>query len=67
MSHYKRDQVTDSAEPGLEGALPDLREALPDKGHVRLGSLLAQIGRALGGVTLDIERDKTPARILSLD
>lgn len=33
--------------------------ALPE-GRVMLGSLLAEIGREVGGVDLEIERDKTP-------
>jgi plasmid stability protein len=39
-----------------------LRHAVKPGGRILLGSLLAKIGRELGGVDLDIARDKTPAR-----
>lgn len=38
-----------------------LTEAVAPTLHVRLGSLLAQVGQAAGGVDLDIRRDTTPA------
>lgn len=38
----------------------------PEK-RVKLGSLLAEIGRELGGVELEIERDRTPAEPPSLE
>ncbi|MCL2162188.1 MAG: plasmid stability protein [Betaproteobacteria bacterium] len=38
-----------------------LENAVRPEGRVRLGSLLAEIGREAGGVDLEIERDKTPA------
>lgn len=36
-----------------------LESAVHPEGQVRLGTLLAGIGREAGGVDLDIERDKT--------
>jgi antitoxin FitA len=38
-----------------------LERAVKFEGRVKLGSLLAEIGREAGGVDLGIERDKTPA------
>lgn len=35
--------------------------------RVKLGSLLAQIGREAGGVELNIERDQTPANPISFE
>lgn len=35
--------------------------------RVKLGSLLAQIGREAGGVELNIERDQTPTKPISFD
>lgn len=37
-----------------------LDTAVKREPRVRVGSLLAEIGREFGGVELDIERDKTP-------
>ena len=37
-----------------------LEQAVRPEGRVKLGSLLAEIGREVGGVDLEIERDKTP-------
>jgi plasmid stability protein len=37
-----------------------LESAVRGKGRVKLGTLLADIGREAGGVDLNIERDKTP-------
>ncbi len=37
-----------------------LEAAVKPEGRVKLGSLLAQIGRAAGGVDLHVERDRTP-------
>ena len=34
--------------------------AIDTEGRIKLGSLLAEIGREVGGVDLEIERDKTP-------
>jgi plasmid stability protein len=44
-----------------------LEEAVRPRNRVKLGSLLAQIGREVGGVDLDIERDKTPAEPMSFE
>jgi plasmid stability protein len=44
-----------------------LEAAVKPEGRVKLGSLLAQIGREAGGVDLDIERDRTPDVPLSLE
>lgn len=38
-----------------------LERAVKSEGRVKLGSLLAEIGREAGGVDLCVERDKTPA------
>jgi plasmid stability protein len=35
--------------------------------RVKLGSLLAQIGREAGGVELNIERDQTPTKPVSFE
>jgi plasmid stability protein len=37
-----------------------LEAAVKPEQRVKLGSLLAEIGKEVGGVELDIERDKTP-------
>ncbi|HLA34375.1 MAG TPA: hypothetical protein VJ001_05845 [Rhodocyclaceae bacterium] len=37
-----------------------LENAAWPEGRVKLGSLLAEIGQQVGGVDLEIERDKTP-------
>ncbi len=37
-----------------------LESAVRPEGRVRLGSLLAEIGREMGGLDLEIERDRTP-------
>jgi plasmid stability protein len=42
-----------------------LEAAVKNGGRVKLGSLLAQIGRECGGVDLAIERDRTPAEPVS--
>lgn len=44
-----------------------LEQALRPEGSVKLGSLLAQIGRNFGGDDLVIERDKTPAAPLGFE
>ncbi|GAB3706622.1 FitA-like ribbon-helix-helix domain-containing protein [Mariniluteicoccus flavus] len=44
-----------------------LDEAVADEDGVRLGSLLAGIGRAAGGVDLVFERDRTPHEPLGLE
>ena len=37
-----------------------LESAVNPEGRVKLGTLLAEIGREVGGIDLEIERDKTP-------
>ncbi|KVL18762.1 FitA-like ribbon-helix-helix domain-containing protein [Burkholderia ubonensis] len=37
-----------------------LEKAVQPEGRVKLGTLLAEIGREIGGVDLDIQRDITP-------
>jgi plasmid stability protein len=44
-----------------------LEEAVRPPDRVKLGSLLAQIGREVGGVDLEIERDKTPTAPMSFE
>lgn len=39
-----------------------LEQALRPEGSVKLGSLLAQIGRDFGGEDFHVERDKTPIK-----
>lgn len=43
-----------------------LESAVKPEGRVRLGSLLADIGREAGGVDLDIRRDRRPAEPVDL-
>jgi antitoxin FitA len=44
-----------------------LENATRSENHVKLGSLLAEIGREIGGIDLEIERDKTFTRPASLE
>ena len=44
-----------------------LEAAVKHEGRVKLGSLLAQIGRESGGIDLAIERDRTPPEPPSFD
>lgn len=44
-----------------------LENAVRSSGRIKLGSLLAEIGREVGGVDLEIERDKTPAEPMSFE
>jgi plasmid stability protein len=44
-----------------------LERAVKPEGRVRLGSLLADIGRQAGGLDLGATRDKTPAQPLDLE
>jgi antitoxin FitA len=44
-----------------------LEEAVRPASRIKLGTLLAEIGQAAGGVDLEIERDRTPAEPLSFD
>ena len=37
-----------------------LENAVRPEGRIKLGSLLAEIGREVGGVDLEIDRDNTP-------
>ena len=51
-----------------EAEIRDILEtAVKPEGRIKLGSLLADIGRELGGVDLKIERDKTPAEPLRFE
>jgi antitoxin FitA len=51
-----------------EAEIRDILEAaVRPAQRVRLGSLLAEIGREAGGVELEIERDKTPAEPISFE
>ena len=44
-----------------------LESAARPEGRIKLGSLLAEIGRQAGGFDLELERDKTPAEPISFD
>ncbi|MBS4096592.1 MAG: plasmid stability protein [Sulfuricella sp.] len=44
-----------------------LENAVRPEGRIKLGSLLAEIGRELGGVDLEIERDKTSSEPVSFE
>ena len=44
-----------------------LENAVRPDGRIKLGSLLAEIGREVGGVDLEIERDRTPAEPVSFE
>ncbi|TNH44740.1 FitA-like ribbon-helix-helix domain-containing protein [Photorhabdus luminescens] len=44
-----------------------LENAVQPAGRIKLGSLLAKIGREAGDVDLEIERDKTPAEPMSFE
>ena len=44
-----------------------LESAVRPEQRVKLGSELAAIGREFGGVDLDIERDQTPAGVVSFE
>jgi plasmid stability protein len=44
-----------------------LENAARPEGRIKLGSLLAAIGREVGGVDLAIERDKTPTEPVSFE
>jgi plasmid stability protein len=44
-----------------------LENAVRPEGRIKLGSLLADIGREAGGVDLEIERDKTPSEPMSFE
>lgn len=44
-----------------------LESAVKPEGRIKLGSLLAEIGREAGGIDLQIERDKTPIEPMSFE
>ncbi len=44
-----------------------LENAVHPEGRVKLGTLLAEIGREVGGIDLEIERNKTPADPMSFE
>ncbi|PAJ81940.1 FitA-like ribbon-helix-helix domain-containing protein [Burkholderia ubonensis] len=44
-----------------------LEKAVQPEGRVKLGTLLAEIGREIGGVDLDIQRDKTPTEPVNFE
>ncbi|KWC36160.1 plasmid stability protein [Burkholderia ubonensis] len=44
-----------------------LEKAVQPEGRVKLGTLLAEIGREIGGVDLDIQRDKPPAEPMNFE
>lgn len=51
-----------------EAEIRDILEAaVRPAQRVKLGSLLAEIGRQAGGVELEIERDKTPSEPISFE
>lgn len=51
-----------------EAEIRDILEAaVRPAQRVKLGSLLAEIGREAGGVELEIERDKTPSEPISFE
>lgn len=51
-----------------EAEIRDILETgVKPEGRIKLGSLLADIGRELGSIDLKIERDKTPAEPLMFE
>ena len=44
-----------------------LENAVRPESRIKLGSLLAEIGREVGGVDLEIERNRTPAEPVSFE
>ncbi|MGU7778958.1 FitA-like ribbon-helix-helix domain-containing protein [Burkholderia sp. PU8-34] len=44
-----------------------LEQAVRPEGRIKLGTLLAEIGREAGGVELDVQRDKTPTEPMSFE
>lgn len=44
-----------------------LENAVRPEGRIKLGSLLAEIGREVGSVDLEIERDRTPTEPVSFE
>lgn len=44
-----------------------LENAVHPEGRIKLGTLLAEIGREVGGIDLEIERNKTPTEPMSFE
>ncbi len=44
-----------------------LENTIRPEGRIKLGSLLAEIGREVGGVELEIERDRTPSNPVNFE
>ncbi|AKM33233.1 plasmid stability protein (plasmid) [Pandoraea faecigallinarum] len=44
-----------------------LESAVRPESRIKLGSLLAEIGYEVGGVELEVERDRTPAEPVSFE
>ncbi len=44
-----------------------LENAVRPEGRIKLGSLLAEIGREVGGVELEIERDRRPSNPVNFE
>ena len=44
-----------------------LENAVRPEGRIKLGTLLSEIGREVGGIDLEIERDRTPAEPMSFE
>jgi len=44
-----------------------LESAVRPEGRIKLGTLLSEIGREVGGIDLEIERDRTPAEPVSFE
>ncbi|KVN36733.1 plasmid stability protein [Burkholderia pyrrocinia] len=44
-----------------------LEKAVRPEGRVKLGTMLAEIGREAGGVDLDVQRDKTPTEPIDFE
>jgi plasmid stability protein len=44
-----------------------LENAVRPEGRIKLGSLLAEIGREVGGIDLEVERDRTPTEPVSFE
>ena len=44
-----------------------LENAVRPEGRIKLGSLLAEIGREVGGIELEIERDRTATEPVSFE
>lgn len=44
-----------------------LESAVRPEGRIKLGTLLAEIGREVGGIELEIERDRTLAEPMSFE